>query len=94
VSQPDLSAFIERFIRSIKEECLDRVIPHGEARLRELIREYMAHYRMERPHQGLDGSLIQSTAATVQMARQSDGNGSAACSTITTEKLRESRTIQ
>jgi transposase len=56
---PNLNAFIERFIRSIKEECLDRVIPLGEAHLRELIREYMAHYHTERPHQGLDGSLIQ-----------------------------------
>ena len=56
---PNLNAFIERFIRSIKEECLDRVIPLGEAHLRELIREYMAHYHTERPHQGLDGKLIQ-----------------------------------
>ena len=55
---PNLNAFIERFIRSIKEECLDRVIPLGEAHLRELIREYMAHYHIERPHQGLDGKLI------------------------------------
>ena len=54
-----LNAFIERFIRSIKDEYLDRVIPLGEAHLRELIREYMIHYHMERPHQGLDGKLIQ-----------------------------------
>jgi transposase InsO family protein len=57
---PNLNAFIERFIRSIKEECLDRVVPLGEGHLRELIREYMAHYHTERPHQGLDGTLIQS----------------------------------
>ena len=56
---PKLNAFIERFIRSIKEECLDRVIPLGEAHLRELISEYVAHYHMERPHQGLGGALIQ-----------------------------------
>jgi hypothetical protein len=60
---PNLNAFIERFVRSIKEECLDRVIPLGEAlgeaHLRELIHEYMAHYHMERPHQGLGGALIQ-----------------------------------
>jgi hypothetical protein len=56
---PNLNAFIERFIRSIKEECLDRVIPLGEAHLRELIREYMAHYHIERPHQGLGGAFIQ-----------------------------------
>jgi transposase InsO family protein len=56
---PNLNAFIERFVRSIKEECLDRVIPLGEAHLRELIREYMIHYHAERPHQGLGGKLIQ-----------------------------------
>ena len=56
---PNLDAFIERFIRSIKDECLDRVIPLGEAHLRELIREYMIHYHVERPHQGLGGRLIQ-----------------------------------
>ncbi len=56
---PNLNAFIERFIRSIKEECLDRVIPLGESHLRELIREYMAHYHAERPHQGLSGVSIQ-----------------------------------
>ncbi len=56
---PNLNAFIERFIRSIKKECLDRVIPLGEAHLRELICEYRAHYRAERPHQGLGGALIQ-----------------------------------
>ena len=57
---PNLNAFIERFIRSIKEECLDRVIPLGESHLRELIREYIAHYHAERPHQGLGGVFIQS----------------------------------
>jgi len=56
---PNLNAFIERFIRSIKEECLNRVIPLGESHLRELIREYIAHYHVERPHQGLGGMLIQ-----------------------------------
>jgi transposase InsO family protein len=55
---PNLNAFIERFIRSIKEECLDRVIPLGETHLRELIREYMAHYHAERPHQGLGGAFV------------------------------------
>ena len=55
---PNLNAFVERFNRSIQEECLDRVIPLGEAHLRELVREYVAHYHGERPHQGLNGRLI------------------------------------
>ena len=56
---PNLNAFIERFVRSIKEECLDRVVPLGEAHLQELIREYIAHYHVERPHQGLGGAFVQ-----------------------------------
>ncbi len=70
---PNLNAFIERFIRSIKEECLNRVIPLGEAHLRELIREYMAHYHAERPHQGLGGAFVQpvrSYAANGPLVRQ------------------------
>ncbi len=55
---PNLNAFVERFNRSIKEECLDRVIPLGEAHLRELVRQYVAHYHEERPHQGLRSRLI------------------------------------
>ena len=58
---PNLNAFVERFIRSIKEECLDHVIPLGEAHLRELIHEFVTHYHVERPHQGLGGALIQPT---------------------------------
>ncbi len=59
---PNLNAFVERFNRSIKEECLDRVIPLGEAHLRELVREYVTHYHEERPRQGLNSRLI--TAST------------------------------
>src|SRR5262249_28915047 len=55
---PNLNAFVERFNRSIQEECLDRVIPLGEAHLRELVREYLAHYHEKRPHQGLNDRLV------------------------------------
>ena len=44
--------------RSIQEECLDRVVPLGEAHLRKLVREYVSHYHEERPHQGLGGKLV------------------------------------
>jgi putative transposase len=60
---PNLNAFVERFNRSIKEECLDRVIPLGEPHLRELVREYVSHYHEERPHQGLSGRLIAASTA-------------------------------
>jgi transposase InsO family protein len=56
---PNLNAYAERFVRSIKSECLRRVIPLGENHLRELIREFAAHYHLERNHQGLGNKLIQ-----------------------------------
>jgi putative transposase len=55
---PNLNAFAERFVKSIKEECLERMILFGEGALRTAIREYLAHYHVERNHQGLDNRLI------------------------------------
>ena len=56
---PNLNAYAERFVRSIKEECLARVVPLGERHLRCLVREYVEHYHRERNHQGLDNQLLQ-----------------------------------
>ena len=55
---PNLNAYAERFVRSIKESCLDKVILFGESSLRRAIREFVAHYHMERNHQGLGNRLI------------------------------------
>ena len=58
---PNCSPYAERFVRSIKEECLDRVIPIGVASLRRAVTEYIAHYHIERNHQGLGNRLIDSS---------------------------------
>jgi transposase InsO family protein len=58
---PNLNAFAERFVRSIKSECLSKLIPIGAPMLRRALREYMAHYHAERNHQGLHNKLIAST---------------------------------
>jgi transposase InsO family protein len=55
---PNLNAYAERFVLSIKSECLDRMIPLGERHLRRAIDEYAAHYHLERPHQGLGNRMI------------------------------------
>ena len=55
---PNLNAYMERFMRSIKHECLNRMIFFGEDSLRHAVREYLVHYHLERNHQGLDLSLI------------------------------------
>ena len=56
---PNCNAHAERFIRSIKTECLDHVVPLGERHLRHLVREYVDHYRKERNHQGIGNELIE-----------------------------------
>ena len=55
---PDLNAYAERFVRSIKSECLAQIIPLGERHLCNAVSEYTKHYHLERNHQGLDNQLI------------------------------------
>jgi putative transposase len=55
---PNLNAYAERFVRTIKESCLDRVILFGEDSLRKAVHEFVAHYHQERNHQGLGNRLI------------------------------------
>jgi transposase InsO family protein len=56
---PNLNAYAERFVRSIKDECLSRMIFFGERSLRKATREYAAHYHRERNHQGIGNRLIE-----------------------------------
>jgi transposase InsO family protein len=49
---PNLNAYAERWVRSIKEECLSRLILFGEASLRHALAQYVEHFHHERPHQG------------------------------------------
>src|SRR4029453_18748034 len=55
---PNLNAHCERFVRSIKEEALEQMVILGECALSYAIQQYLAHYHMERNHQGLDNQLI------------------------------------
>jgi transposase InsO family protein len=55
---PNCNAHAERFVRSIREECLNRVIPLGERHLRRVLAQFMVHYHGERNHQGLGNELI------------------------------------
>jgi putative transposase len=50
--------YAERFVRSIREECLDRLIFFGERRLLGALDEFVAHYHGEWNHQGLGNELI------------------------------------
>jgi transposase InsO family protein len=66
---PNLNAYAERFVRSIKEECLVKIVPIGERHLRHAVEEFTAHYHLDRNHQGLGNRLIDATAETEPVDR-------------------------
>jgi transposase InsO family protein len=66
---PNLNAYAERFVLSVRAEYLSRIIPLSEGHLRRIISEFVTHYHEERPHQGLGNQLI----APVPTAANSDG---------------------
>ena len=65
---PNLNAYAERFVRSMKGKCLSRVVPLGEGHVRLLVGEYVDHYHRERNHQGLDNQLLQRPPPPVSLA--------------------------
>jgi len=66
---PNANAYAERFVRSIKKECLDRIIPLGERHVRRAITEFVKHYHHERNHQGLQNELIAGTSMAGAVGR-------------------------
>lgn len=59
VASPNMSPYVERFIRSIKHECLNKMLIFGERHLRYVISEYISHYHTGRPHTGLNHDHIE-----------------------------------
>jgi len=55
---PNLNAFAERWVRSVKDECLSKLILLGERSLARALAEFAAHYHSERNHQGKDNELV------------------------------------
>jgi len=51
---PNANAYAERWVRSVRHECLKKVIVLNQAHLRQVLQEYVTYYNMCRPHQGLD----------------------------------------
>jgi transposase InsO family protein len=51
---PNANAFCERFLRSVRAECLDHVLIRGEDHLGLILRRYRAHFNDARPRQGID----------------------------------------
>src|SRR6202165_1808172 len=69
---PNLNAFAERWVRSVKEECLSRLIFFGEASLRRAVQQYIVHYHGERNHQGKENRLL---FPSQREARRQEGGG-------------------
>ena len=72
---PNLNAFAERWVKSVKDECLSKLILFGEASLRRTLREYVVHYHVERNHQGKDNVLLFPVATKAM----NHGDGSIGC---------------
>jgi len=71
---PNCNPHAERFVETIKHECLNHLVLFGERHLRYVIKEFMAHYQRERFHQGLGGQLVERQAVAT--------NGKGACDKV------------
>ncbi|NOT29069.1 MAG: transposase [Planctomycetes bacterium] len=66
---PNANAHAERFVLSIKSECLNRMIFFGRFRFRRAVGEYIAHYNRERHHQGIDGVITRESGQRLGRVR-------------------------
>ncbi len=55
---PNMNAHAERFVRTIREECLNKFIFFNQAQLRQALTQFEEHYNTERPHQGIGNNTI------------------------------------
>lgn len=58
IRAPNENAYIERFVQTIKQECLDHFLVFGEKHFNYLVREFVRYYHECRPHQGLENQVI------------------------------------
>jgi len=70
-----LQSIRERFVRTVKYECLHQFVIFGERHLRHLIKEFVEHYMTERFHQGICGQLIRNVVPT----NDNGADGKVAC---------------
>lgn len=55
---PNTNAYVERFIQTLQQECLDHFVVFGEEHMDYLVQEFVLHYHEERPHQGIGNVLL------------------------------------
>ena len=91
---PQCNAYAERFVRSIKEECLSRLIFLSERHLRTTIATFGDYYRQRRNHQGIQNKLIERRRASPWWVASAAAMSSADCSTTNPAKPRDITTFQ
>jgi len=69
-NSPNLNAFAERWVKSVKEECLSKLILFGERSLKRALHRYEMHYQQERNHQGKDNLLLLSLPTRTGRSRK------------------------
>jgi putative transposase len=72
IRAPRANAFAERFVRTVRQECLDHVLIYGRRHLERVLRAYVAHYVAERPHRGLS-LAVPAGNRTPQVRRTTQG---------------------
>lgn len=53
IRAPNANAYAERWVRTVREECFDKLIIINQAHLKQVMREYVTYYNTARPHQGI-----------------------------------------
>ncbi len=72
---PNLNAHAERFVRSVREKCLNHLIILGERHLRRTLDDYLEHYNTERPHQGIGNQHVRPPPDARRAANDEAGRG-------------------
>ena len=75
VQAPRANAFAERFVGTVRRECLDRLLIFGRRHLEQVLAEYLVHYNGHRPHRALDQQAPLTFGATPNPARGPDPMG-------------------
>ena len=86
-SSPNLNAYAERFVLSIRRECLDRFVPLSERHLRTAVTEYVVHYHTERNHQGLGNELCRQARRTLAPSCRESDSGAFSSTTAVPRRL-------
>lgn len=63
IRSPKANAFAERWVRTIRWECLDHLLVLGQRHLERVLREFVAHYNANRPHRGLELTVLEPSTA-------------------------------